>query len=1388
MIRFNLTLVACFITVICFGQQEIPYSSSFENLSDTVGWSHYALSGEDDWIFGIPNTPSFNSAHTGVSVAVTNLNSNAASYSNRALETPSFDLTSATEDLLLSFYHRTYFVSNSSVDFFMEYSTDQGATWSLLSSPTNQQMNWQTGGGFYNISAVTYEYSAISLDFLQSESDVRFRYRFTNSQNSDRGWMIDDFSIRPSYLDIEAQLGDTLWGINSYFQEVPIVMNLAFNSDFNSNALVKSLFYLSQDTLLDSSDILVDSVTHTISTSSHSLDIDVHIPQGLSSGYQYIIYHLNADNSINESSETNNTSYATIKVDSIYQPPYNDDFEGEEINWGTGPFAHALNMAPKWLRGSPADFHVEHPRSGQTGWHTGQQSNGRRLESPLFDLSQSADNVFCFWYRSTNTAFTNLQIFLPAVENELGTFNNYTNNADPTVIRKERHYGWDCHCHDFQRPDFRFMMIGHGSWEINSHHRNIFDDVYLGPALPDLAIESEKIFLFSSVERQIDTLHYKLFNGGLTSAPSSVTAFYWSTDSLLDAGDQLLGTQVEPSIPDTSFLERSFVYQKPTSSEGLYYIIYILDENEAIEEMWENDNVGIFRIEQWNLAELPYANDFETNADYWTSMSTLGNNDWRWKAPDGAIFNAAFSGSKALVTSDTGMASHTSRMHLMTPIFDLTQLNNPVMEFNLRANYFGAGYNNPNIGTLFYSIDGGYRWQIVDSTSQSIRRWYYRIEMDNHSGVDRWNGKVNTHLTYGADGIFQDSRQYQGRNFDDTYKVSIELRGMKNETQVRFMLIYANTTSDVEGMMFDDFRITEGLNDLKVVSDKSLMASSGDTYLHTDLVLKNDANYLSEATSVEILLSQDDTLGLDDLLLSSHAVTALRPYEKFYFNIADATPSDYWQYKYLLVNVDPLNAVNESDETNNLTALPLSMDTCETFTLPLTFDFEDEYINGWTWQHDSTGLYFGFRFRTQTVIGEQNYSAESGMYFLDHIDRGGYNADVDNFPTYYLESPSFDFTAFELDSVAFDLLCMGRTGSSTEGGNIQYSLNGIDWDVLGYKNDPTTYNWFDFASVETLDNEPGWVQKYNLQHCSKNIADLSGEPFVKFRFRFKSSYRVFGPGAQGLRLDNFTLTGNNLYTLIDELYICPGDSVQVFNEFVFDTGLYLDTLISNAGTDSIVAIQVQGSPSYNVVVDYDVCYGEPFTFPNGELSPLLFNNTMLSQTFPAFAYCDSVINYNISISQINTALTVSAGQVSAQNGNATYQWLDCANGFSVIDGETAQLFTPLINGSYAVMLSENGCVDTSDCVAVIVTGIEEAIGNNMFPYPNPTDGRIQISIPAADPSQWVTIRDSRGRAIKRISLLRKGQVYIDLPKTNGLYLLEFANESGVVHVFQVFKN
>jgi hypothetical protein len=140
-----------------------------------------------------------------------------------------------------------------------------------------------------------------------------------------------------------------------------------------------------------------------------------------------------------------------------------------------------------------------------------------------------------------------------------------------------------------------------------------------------------------------------------------------------------------------------------------------------------------------------------------------------------------------------------------------------------------------------------------------------------------------------------------------------------------------------------------------------------------------------------------------------------------------------------------------------------------------------------------------------------------------------------------------------------------------------------------------------------------------------------------------------------------------------------------------------------------------------------------------------------------------------------------------QNGNqlaavfvtteTNYQWVDCDNGFSALNGETNQTFTASNSGNYALVISENGCADTSACYNVMVVGLDEEADKEpvLLLYPNPSAGQFQLISDSKFPLE-VTVFNVVGQMVFSNGNMNNNDV-IDLGNVeNGLYYVRFYNE------------
>jgi hypothetical protein len=271
------------------------------------------------------------------------------------------------------------------------------------------------------------------------------------------------------------------------------------------------------------------------------------------------------------------------------------------------------------------------------------------------------------------------------------------------------------------------------------------------------------------------------------------------------------------------------------------------------------------------------------------------------------------------------------------------------------------------------------------------------------------------------------------------------------------------------------------------------------------------------------------------------------------------------------------------------------------------------------------------------------------------------------------------------------------------------------------------------------------------------------------------------------------------------LTICTGDSVTLTSSSstgnLWSNGATTQSItVSNSGTHTVTVtngtcsatstpsnVIVNPLPLVNAGPDVTTCVGENIVLnATGALTYNWSGGVSNGLPFTPVAGAYTVTGTDVNNCQNTDQIFVVVGPlpivVASNNGNGvlsvssgtTYQWINCETGLP-INGQVGQTFTPLANGSYAAIVSNGTCSDTSNCVVVSTAGIEE-LSQTMFTYePNPTNDFLTLSFHAG--LGYIRIFDYQGKEIDGYSV-NSGEKLDVTNYTPGIYIIQLSSSAG----------
>ena len=168
--------------------------------------------------------------------------------------------------------------------------------------------------------------------------------------------------------------------------------------------------------------------------------------------------------------------------------------------------------------------------------------------------------------------------------------------------------------------------------------------------------------------------------------------------------------------------------------------------------------------------------------------------------------------------------------------------------------------------------------------------------------------------------------------------------------------------------------------------------------------------------------------------------------------------------------------------------------------------------------------------------------------------------------------------------------------------------------------------------------------------------------------------------------------------------------------------------------------------------------------------------------------CDSTISLNLTIIAPNVTVTQAGATLTAvPNAQATYRWINCATN-QAIPGATQSAFTATANGSYAVIVTINGCADTSLCRTV--SGLSTLDVENSWLaslYPNPATQEVYITWPANGEPTQLAVYTMSGQLMYQAKNLRENTHQVATEQwAPGVYLV-YLEQAGKRSVLKLKK-
>jgi hypothetical protein len=178
-----------------------------------------------------------------------------------------------------------------------------------------------------------------------------------------------------------------------------------------------------------------------------------------------------------------------------------------------------------------------------------------------------------------------------------------------------------------------------------------------------------------------------------------------------------------------------------------------------------------------------------------------------------------------------------------------------------------------------------------------------------------------------------------------------------------------------------------------------------------------------------------------------------------------------------------------------------------------------------------------------------------------------------------------------------------------------------------------------------------------------------------------------------------------------------------------------------------------------------------------------YKSGIYTNLFKSAEGLDSIVTTHVTVKpSVDVSTTIDTNTITVKQENASYQWIDCYNDNLPIASKN-QWYTATANGGYAVVVTKEGCSDTSKCIVIDLFDLNDA-PNNISVVPSISNGIFMVN--ALKKMSSIVVVDILGKVVhkNRPTNLRTMVAIKDEP--NGIYFLCVAS-GGKQSIFKIEK-